>query len=321
MRTTVTTVDTGATRAVDTRRHRQTLRRATAVFLVGLLIVSACSSDDGDDDAAPSTQAATATTNPPVRHHELTPEEIEEYQNDLDTVGCWAGPVDGVLGPRTEAALREFQEAEGLEVTGLFGGQSQGALIAAAQAGDTVCGDDSGEAAETATPVDEAAVHELEVWQHDLNVVGCWAGPEDGTLGPQTVAAIRNFQTSAGLTVDGQLGPQTEDPLAAAAAAGTQVCHAASSPTADPPDDGDGALDGAPQEADCQVNSAGTWQTQQQALDYIARLQAAGFGGFGVAAGQGGTVVLRPDLTEAQATELIARMNAAGFSARYFCNV
>ncbi len=50
-------------------------------------------------------------------------------------------------------------------------------------------------------------------------------------------------------------------------------------------------------------------------------LQAAGFGGFGVAAGQGGTVVVRPDLTEAQATELIARMNAAGFSARYFCNV
>ena len=93
-------------------------------------------------------------------------------------------------------------------MTGLFGGQSEGALIAAAQAGDVVCGN-----VEDASPraVDEASIHELEVWQHDLNVVGCYAGAEDGTLGPQTEAAIRNFQTAAGLTVDGRLGPATED--------------------------------------------------------------------------------------------------------------
>ena len=205
-------------------------------------------------------------------------------------------------------------------MTGLFGGQSGGALIAAAQAGDVVCG-----SVENASPraVDEASIHELEVWQHDLNVVGCYAGAEDGTLGPQTEAAIRNFQTAAGLTVDGRLGPATEDALAESAAEAGQVCHAATSGTPDAPDDGGGAVAGSGQAAaaaDCQVNSAGTWGTMQQAQDYIARLNAAGFGGFGVTAGpDNGTIVLLPDVTEQEAISIIARLNAAGFSGRYFC--
>jgi peptidoglycan hydrolase-like protein with peptidoglycan-binding domain len=297
--------------------------RWLALVLAALvLVLVGCSGDDSSSEGASATSvAATATTNPVVRHHELTPEEIETYQTDLDAVGCWAGPVDGQLGPRTEAALREFQEAEGLPVTGTFGGQSEGALIAAAQAEDVVCG-----SVEDAAPVavDEASIHELEVWQHDLNVVGCYAGAEDGTLGPQTEAAIRNFQTAAGLTVDGQLGPVTEDALAESAAAGGQVCHAATSGTPDAPDDGGGALDGSgggqTAAADCQVNSAGTWSTMQQAQAYIARLNAAGFGGFGVTAGpNNGTIVLLPDVTEEEALSIIARLNAAGFSGRYFC--
>ncbi len=309
-------------KATDRRTRRRPSRGVRAALGLGalMLLLAACSGDDSSEDAS-ATSAATATTNPPVRHHELTPEEIETYQTDLDAVGCWAGPVDGVLGPRTEAALREFQEAEGITVTGLFGGQSEGALIAAAQAGDTVCGDP-----ETAsTPVDEAAVHELEVWQHDLNVVGCYAGAEDGQLGPQTEAAIRNYQTAAGLPVTGELDAMTEETLAESAAEGGQVCHAATAASPDAPDDGGGALDGSTSDqaaaADCQVNSAGTWQNQQQALNYIARLEAAGISGFGVTAGQGGTIVVKPDLTEQQAIDQIAALNAAGFSGRYFCGV
>ena len=93
---------------MDRTRRSRTSRpalHALALLACGALVLSACGGDDSSSEASATTEAATATTNPPVRHHELTPEEIETYQTDLDAVGCWAGPVDGVLGPRTEGDL------------------------------------------------------------------------------------------------------------------------------------------------------------------------------------------------------------------------
>ena len=47
-----------------------------------------------------------------------------------------------------------------------------------------------------------------------MNKVGCYAGPVDGDLGPQTEAATDAFQAAKGPTVDGVLGPATEQALA-----------------------------------------------------------------------------------------------------------
>jgi peptidoglycan hydrolase-like protein with peptidoglycan-binding domain len=108
------------------------------------------------------------------------------------------------------------------------------------------CGDDSGsDSSDEAKPHTEASEAELEIWQTDLNAVGCYAGQVDGSLGPQTEEAIKEFQAAEGLTVDGLLGPETEDALQEAVAEGRIVCAATSSPpTSDPPDDGGGAVDG-----------------------------------------------------------------------------
>jgi hypothetical protein len=51
---------------------------------------------------------------PPVDTRPLTREEIRELQSKLSAAGFAAGPVDGVVGPQTQAALRRYTEARNL---------------------------------------------------------------------------------------------------------------------------------------------------------------------------------------------------------------
>ncbi|MCK4823593.1 peptidoglycan-binding protein [bacterium] len=45
-------------------------------------------------------------------------DEVSGIQGRLKNLGFDPGPVDGKMGPRTNGALREFQEMYGLEITG-----------------------------------------------------------------------------------------------------------------------------------------------------------------------------------------------------------
>jgi peptidoglycan hydrolase-like protein with peptidoglycan-binding domain len=49
---------------------------------------------------------------------DFPPERVRRLQEGLTAAGFDAGPVDGVMGERTRAALREFQRARGLDPTG-----------------------------------------------------------------------------------------------------------------------------------------------------------------------------------------------------------
>lgn len=61
--------------------------------------------------AAPAPPAAEADA-PPSRP--LTKDEIKELQGKLGAAGFAAGPIDGVVGPQTQAALRRYAEARNL---------------------------------------------------------------------------------------------------------------------------------------------------------------------------------------------------------------
>jgi hypothetical protein len=54
--------------------------------------------------------------------------QVRQAQKTLNEMGFQAGDVDGVLGPRTEAALKTFQHARGLEVTGRMNQETLAAL-------------------------------------------------------------------------------------------------------------------------------------------------------------------------------------------------
>lgn len=47
---------------------------------------------------------------------ELSRIEIENAQRRLDALGYWPGPVDGIMGPKTRSAIRDFQEQHELPV-------------------------------------------------------------------------------------------------------------------------------------------------------------------------------------------------------------
>jgi N-acetylmuramoyl-L-alanine amidase len=45
---------------------------------------------------------------------------VAQVQQQLARAGYYYGPIDGVLGPRTQAAIRSFERANGLRVDGMI---------------------------------------------------------------------------------------------------------------------------------------------------------------------------------------------------------
>jgi hypothetical protein len=116
-------------------------------IVVALLVAFLALRDDDDSSAGGSSVPTTATTDGSNGGDQTdtsapagaTPEEITAGQGALTAVGCYTGPIDGLYGPATDQAIRDFQEAAGLEVDGIFGPATLGALETAVAAGETVC--------------------------------------------------------------------------------------------------------------------------------------------------------------------------------------
>lgn len=116
--------------------------------------------------------------------------------------------ADGNFGSQTASTVKSFQSAHHLSADGIVGPQTWPALVVTTQQGST------GNAV-------IALQRQLNAHGHNLTV--------DGDFGPATAAAVRSFQSSKKLSVDGVAGPQTWNSL---------VGSASTTPAPPPPSSG-----------------------------------------------------------------------------------
>jgi len=139
-------------------------------------------------------------------------DNVRDAQGLLNRAGA-SLDSDGKFGSKTEAAVRDFQARNGLAVDGIVGPNTMRALKA-----------------DAAKPVAEATTTqpkeilrwgakgaEVKSLQEGLNRAG-YKLQSDGHMGNETYAAVRDFQSRAGLAIDGAAGPNTQAALADVAA-------------------------------------------------------------------------------------------------------
>jgi len=101
---------------------RRTVLITMMTFLAGLFLASQ-SLGAGEYKQEMGTESGTSMKGEESRMgqqaRQLDNNQVRELQKILTEKGYNAGPVDGIIGPSTKQALRGFQEAQGLAVTGL----------------------------------------------------------------------------------------------------------------------------------------------------------------------------------------------------------
>jgi peptidoglycan hydrolase-like protein with peptidoglycan-binding domain len=140
---------------------------------------------------------------PPTRPVALVvPTGVRTVQSQLRQLNFYAGPVDGIWGPGTQAAMENFQRSRGLQV-----GQIDTATLAAMGLDPAAFG--------AATPAagDPLAPGVIRAVQQRLAQNGYYNGPVDGVWGPGTESSLAQFQRSREIEPSGHLTPATATAL------------------------------------------------------------------------------------------------------------
>ncbi len=146
-------------------------------------------------------------------------ERVINLQKVLAKLGLDPGPIDGTFGAATEAAVKQFQASEGLQVDGKVGPNTQAALCSALQeipppippnpTPSTECDP----AAQTIKKLSTGPL--VTRLQNLLAERGFNPGAVDGIFGDNTDSAVKQFQQANSLSVDGIVGPNTWKALCA----------------------------------------------------------------------------------------------------------
>ncbi|MEV5956872.1 peptidoglycan-binding protein [Streptomyces sp. NPDC051987] len=134
---------------------------------------------------------------------------VTELQRLLRHFG-YSIDVDGDFGSATDSAVRDFQASNGLSVDGQVGTNTKRELYDTDESPSTAL--DLRSASCPSNIVEGQSGGCVATLQALLNGKGQHLDV-DGQFGPQTLAAVKSFQSSAGLSVDGEVGPNTKTAL------------------------------------------------------------------------------------------------------------
>lgn len=134
-------------------------------------------------------------------------DEVKALQDALKAKGYLTGASDGSFGSATASALKGFQRANGLPVTGVADDATRAALL------------DENAAAMTDATVTTANLYEalkkgdsgtsVKALQEKLKALGYLTGTADGKYGAGTEAAVKRFQKAFSLAETGTADPET----------------------------------------------------------------------------------------------------------------
>jgi peptidoglycan hydrolase-like protein with peptidoglycan-binding domain len=209
------------------------MNRITACFVVAAITAGVLSTSTvATAQSAPATHLPAC---PSYRFNDQYPIRLCDKGDDVKTIQAairragYPVTVDGYFGPHTHRAVRAFQDDNELHVDGLVGPQTWRALNASLHStGSDVDGsglvdpDESTHA--TSPPASARCSRYVAASAYPLN--RCDKGPAvrvaqlflaelyaplaiDGYFGPDSEAAVQNYQIEFGLAVDGLVGPDT----------------------------------------------------------------------------------------------------------------
>jgi peptidoglycan hydrolase-like protein with peptidoglycan-binding domain len=121
---------------------------------------------------------------------------VLDLQRGLAERGYYDGELDGLPGPRTQQAIREFEQAQGLNVTGEASEALLARVLQARARGDVT--------GSVVPPEPRPSTRVLAV-QRVLARLGYGPVKLSGLPDPATKSAIENFERDRGLTKSGQV--------------------------------------------------------------------------------------------------------------------
>lgn len=110
------------------------------------------------------------------------------------------GPADSIFGSKTQAAVKLFQNDMGLTTDGIVSDKTFYKLFIKTYMGGRLL---------QQSRSDRNKGLDVYFLQKKLDDVGFSPGPFDGIFGSKTNTAVRKFQQSVGISVDGIVGPVT----------------------------------------------------------------------------------------------------------------
>jgi peptidoglycan hydrolase-like protein with peptidoglycan-binding domain len=159
----------------------------TLVILSVVLAVVFTQDNGGNSSSATNTSTTSTAASDPA---------VVDLQKVMTRLGYYSGPIDGVYGSATMAAVTAMQKALGVTADGIYGPSTDAAL--------------KGKAKDVVVQI-----------QTELAKYGYYTGPIDGNYGEATKAAVTKLQTDLGVTADGLVGAETLDAFHKAVADGT----------------------------------------------------------------------------------------------------